>query len=127
MLSVVNNFAGVEESLNNNDDKEELIAIVNLPVDWWYIKNSYDIFSAKPTLEIFQINNPALVRNNNEEELPSSSYWDIKHGDYRSKAEKSKLIKSKELKTKLEKLGLYFVIVLSAVITGLVSSLIAKI
>ena len=126
MLSVVNNFAGVEESLNNNDDKEELIAIVNLPVDWWYIKNSYDIFSAKPALEIFQINNQALERNTNKE-LPRSSYWDIKHGDYRSKAEKSKLIKSKELKTKLEKLGLYFVIVLSAVITGLVSSLIAKI
>jgi hypothetical protein len=102
------------------------IAVINLPNNWWYVKYSYEFNQPVKNLKLLTLNNDAEMIKNNYE-LPKPNYWEIKQGDYRSRAEKSKLIESKKFKKKLEVISLTAVIILSIILVSILSSILTKI
>lgn len=102
------------------------IAVINIPKDWWYVKYSYEFNQSVKSLKLLTLNSDAKMVKKNYE-LPKPNYWEIKQGDYRSRAEKSKLIESKKIKKKLEVISLTAVIILSIILVSFLSSILTKI
>lgn len=102
------------------------IAVINIPKDWWYVKYSYEFNQSVKSLKLLTLNIDAKMVKKNYE-LPKPNYWEIKQGDYRSRAEKSKLIESKKIKKKLEVISLTAVIILSIILVSFLSSILTKI
>jgi hypothetical protein len=115
-----------ENELSEITGNSKKIAVINLPSDWWYVKYSYEFNRPVKNLKLLSLNNDAKMIKKNYE-LPKPNYWEIKQGDYRSRAEKSKLIESKKFKKKLEVISLTAVIILSIILVSFLSSILTKI
>jgi hypothetical protein len=124
MLNVVPKIS--ENEFTSLAEYEKLIAVIDLPNDWWYVKNSYDFNSPVKNLKLLSLKGDTKMTRTNSE-LPKPNYWEIKQGDYRSRAEKSKLIESKKNKKKLEIISLTAVIIISIILVSVLSSFLTRI
>jgi hypothetical protein len=107
-------------------EDDNLIAVIDLPLNWWYVKNSYDFNSPVKNLRLLSLKGDTKMTKT-KSELPKPNYWEIKQGDYRSRAEKSKLIESKKYKKKLEIISLTAVIIISIILVSVLSSILTRI
>ncbi len=107
-------------------EEEKLIAVIDLPFDWWYVKNSYEINIPVKNLKLLTLKGDTKMVQKSSA-LPKPNYWEIKQGDYRSRAEKSKLIESKKFKKRLEVISLTAVIIISIILVSVLSSFLTRI
>ena len=81
--------------------KTKQTAVVNIPLDWWYTISTFEIIEPKPVAKVYklaEINTPT----ERVKRLPRTKYWEIRQGDYRSKAEESKMLNRRKHKARNE-------------------------
>lgn len=124
MLNVVSKIS--ENDFSSFTEDEKLIAVIDIPLDWWYVKNSYEFNVPVKNLKLLSLKSDKKMKEKYSA-LPKPNYWEIKQGDYRSRAEKSKLIESKKFKKRLEIISLTTVIVISIILVSILSSFLTRI
>ena len=124
MLNVVSKIS--ENDFSSFTEDEKLIAVIDIPLDWWYVKNSYEFNVPVKNLKLLSLKSDKKMKEKYSA-LPKPNYWEIKQGDYRSRAEKSKLIESKKFKKRLEIISLTTVIIISIILVSILSSFLTRI
>ncbi len=124
MLNVVSKIS--ENDFSSYTEDEKLIAVIDIPLDWWYVKNSYEFNVPVKNLKLLSLKSDKKMKEKYSA-LPKPNYWEIKQGDYRSRAEKSKLIESKKFKKRLEIISLTTVIIISIILVSILSSFLTRI
>lgn len=110
----------------NKNTRNKIINTVTIPEGWWNSFSTFDFISEKESAPIFNLHRerkPAPLSNT----LPLTNYWKIRQGDYRSKADKSKLVKNKKQKKILDLITLISAVIISTALTLAVSFIIAKV
>lgn len=99
---------------------------INIPPDWWYTISTFELTVPKTIAPVYRL--PEIKNSVDRiKRLPKTNYWEIRNGDYRSKAEESKLINRRKNKKMSNTIGLIAMLILTTVIMLAVSYSIAQI
>ncbi len=58
-------------------------AVISLPDDWWFVLNSYEVFSPKEPAPIYNLESTYKELKKYQREIPQVKYWNKSQGDYR--------------------------------------------
>ncbi len=111
--------AAIKEQIFNKD-----VFTVNIPAGWWISISSFDIITPKTTPKIYKLDSKNDIAAN-QKSLPRTKYWEIRQGDYRSKAEQSKMLDRRKNRRRNQFIELSLTTLISTVIVLLISYLIA--
>ncbi len=109
-------------------------AEVKLPDDWWYSVSTFEVLIPKKSSPVYRLtqttspykHNEAGVQAERIKRLPRTKYWEIRQGDYRSKAEESKMLNRRKNKARNELIGLSLTTIFSTILVIIISYLIAR-
>ena len=110
----------------NKFPRNKRIESVFIPDGWWSSYSTFDFITEKEPAPIFKLD-PPKSPSRMIESLPQTKYWKIRQGDYRSKADRSKLTYNKKQKKIIDLITLFSAIIITTAITLAVSFIIAKI